>query len=187
MGSLAVLMTGPRLGENRGRTQAVLPPKFFVNIGYKRVCFGVQQADLAAGPVGHVGAGGGATRATRSTVSARLCSLTRILSRDGLSPGTERGGQRYVRQMRTSMGLSPKGRQDVPHPANFVSGHSALRLRGGRGRAVSAAPVRRGRRFPRRFWCARSRRGAPAKFRCAATTSASSATSRTTSRVRGRR
>jgi hypothetical protein len=170
-------MVGPRLGENRGRTQAVLPPKFFVNIGYKRVCFGVQQADLAAGSVGHIGADGGADPSNSFDRQRSLLAHTNFIARRA-APGTERSGRRYVRQMRPAWACRQMGRQDVPHPANFVSGHIALRLRGGPGRGVSAAPVCRGGAFRDDFGVLARGVERPRNSGCAATTSASSATSR---------
>jgi hypothetical protein len=82
--------------------------------------------------------------------------------------------------MRTSMGLSPPGppRCLPSSPSRFWSHCSAP---SGRSRACcfssSCSP---GRRFRQRFWYARSRRGAPGKFRCAATTRAGCASSRST-------
>jgi hypothetical protein len=161
--------------------QAVLPPKFLVNIGYKRVCFGVQQADVPPRfwvrvPSGRTGVG--PERLIRpSALSLSARSHEFYCATGGAGNRKKRSALRSADA--TSMGLSPNGPPRCPPSCQFrFWSHGSAPS--GRFRACCfSSSCLRGRRFRQRFWCARSRRGAPVKFRCAATMSATSATSRT--------
>ena len=86
-------------------------------------------------------------------------------------PGTESVRPRFEREMQQATGLVAQGpHENVSDPADFVSGHAALRFWGGRRACCFNSSCSSGRRSRRRSWCARLRRGARGRFLCAATT-----------------
>ena len=102
------------------------------------------------------------------TVDARTHS--RIRAR-WFGPGTESVRPRFEREMQQATGLVAQGpHENVSDPADFVSGHAALRFWGGRRACCFNSSCSSGRRSRRRSWCARLRRGARGRFLCAATT-----------------
>ena len=73
--------------------------------------------------------------------------------------------------MRTSMGLSPPGPPRCLPSSQFRFWSHCFAPSGRSRVSCFNSSCSSGPRFRRRFWCARSRRGARGKFRCEATTS----------------
>src|SRR5580704_5039838 len=141
MGSLMVLIFVARFAENRGRVQALLPAMLFVDTRIGESGLESNRRSLANPLQRRCAAELSALRGADPTVDARTCS--RIRAR-WFTLGTETPPPRFEREMQQATGLVAQGpHENVSDPADFVSGHTALRFWDGRGDAVSAAHVRR--------------------------------------------